>query len=55
MSDEIIRRYNNAKTLVLQQAEDGGLWFIAQTAAKVYLQQELRRLHTIIEDNEPSP
>lgn len=40
--------------LVNKQAEDAGLWFIAQTAAEAYLQQELRRLHAAIEseDNE---
>lgn len=39
--------------LVDQQAEDEGLWFVAQTAAEAYLQQELRRLHAAIEQ-EPS-
>lgn len=32
-----------------KQAEDGGLWFEAQTAPEAYLQQELRRLHSLIE------
>jgi hypothetical protein len=36
--------------LVAEQAEDEGLWFIAQTAAEAYLQQELRRLHAAIEE-----
>jgi len=35
---------------VNKQAEDEGLWFIAETAAEAYLQQELRKLHTLIED-----
>lgn len=35
--------------LVNVQAEDGGLWFVAQTAAEAYLQQELRKLHAAIE------
>lgn len=35
--------------LVEKQAEDEGLWFIAQTAPEAYLQQELRRLHGSIE------
>lgn len=37
------------KSLVNEQAEDEGLWFIAQTAPEAYLQQELRRLHALIE------
>jgi len=35
--------------LVNEQAEDEGLWFKAQHATEAYLQQELRRLHAIIE------
>jgi hypothetical protein len=35
--------------LVDEQAEDAGLWFVAQTAPEAYLQQELRRLHREIE------
>ena len=35
--------------LVKQQAEDDGLWFEAKTAPEAYLQQELRKLHTVIE------
>lgn len=35
--------------LISEQAEDDGLWFVAQTAPEAYLQQELRRLHTAIE------
>jgi regulator of PEP synthase PpsR (kinase-PPPase family) len=34
---------------VLEQAEDEGLWFNAKYASEAYLQQELRRLHAIIE------
>ncbi len=41
--------------LVHKQAEDEGLWFIAQTAPEAYLQQELRRLHGAIEANAASP
>ena len=36
------------KSLNDRQAEDDGLWFIAQTAPEAYLQQELRRLHRLI-------
>ena len=35
--------------LVEQQANDEGLWFVAQTAPEAYLQQELRKLHDLIE------
>ena len=38
-----------AKELVDQQAEDEGLWFEALTAPEAYLQQELRKLHAVIE------
>lgn len=38
-----------ALRLVLEQAEDEGLWFAAQTAPEAYLQQELRRLHFAVE------
>ena len=48
---------------VLEQAEDDGLWFNAKHASEAYLQQELRRLHAVIErayaelskTQEPSP
>ena len=38
------------RQLVAQQAEDEGLWFNAATAPEAYLQQELRRLHAVIEE-----
>jgi hypothetical protein len=37
------------RALVDQQAEDDGLWFMAETASEAYLQQELRKLHECIE------
>lgn len=37
------------RSVVSAQAEDNGLWFVAETAAEAYLQQELRRLHEVIE------
>lgn len=36
--------------LVLEQAEDEGLWFIAETAPEAYLQRELRKLHAVVEE-----
>ena len=38
------------REIVNLQAEDEGLWFIARTAPEAYLQQELRRLHSAIEE-----
>ncbi len=40
---------DKVQEVVAKQAEDDGLWFIAQTAPEAYVQQELRRLHTEIE------
>ncbi len=37
------------KRLADAQAEDSGLWFIAQTAPEEYLQEALRKLHGMIE------
>ena len=42
-------RLRRIKKLVDSQAEDDGLWFIAKTAPEAYLQQELRKLHAVIE------
>jgi len=42
-------RIQAVKKVVDEQAEDEGLWFFAQTAPEAYLQQELRRLHTVFE------
>ena len=43
------RRLSQIELRMSCQAEDEGLWFVAVTAAEAYLQQELRRLHEIIE------
>ena len=37
------------REMVNRQAEDDGLWFVAQFASEAYLQQELRKLHALIE------
>jgi len=37
------------RQLVNTQAEDEGLWFFAASGPEAYLQQELRRLHALIE------
>jgi hypothetical protein len=36
--------------LVAKQAEDDGLWFIAEHASEAYLQEALRKLHAAIEE-----
>lgn len=41
---------DDIKSLVNKQAEDDGLWFtVNRTASEGYLQQELRKLHELIE------
>jgi len=35
--------------IVNEQAEDDGIWFIAETITEAYLQRELRRLHAAVE------
>ena len=47
----VARAWHAAKNLVDSQAEDDGLWFVAQTAPEAYLQQELRKLHAAIEQD----
>jgi hypothetical protein len=37
------------KEFVAKQAEDEGLWFMAQCASEAYLQVALRKLHSLIE------
>ena len=46
------RALKAARELVAKQAEDEGLWFIAETSPEAYLQQELRRLHRVVEGDE---
>ena len=41
---------DSCRALAAKQAMDVGLWFVAETAPEGYLQQELRRLHTAIEE-----
>jgi hypothetical protein len=38
------------RSVVNEQAEDTGLWFDAVYATEAYLQQKLRRLHAVIEE-----
>lgn len=39
----------SAKALVDQQAENAGLWFVAETGPEAYLQAALRKLHAAVE------
>jgi len=39
------------RDLVNTQAEDEGLWFVAKYITEAYLQQALRELHALIEEN----
>lgn len=43
---------DHLRRLVAEQADDEGLWFIAETAPEAYLQGALRRLHAAIESEE---
>ncbi len=43
------KTYEELLALVNEQAEDEGLWFLARTVPEAYLQQELRRLHALVE------
>lgn len=52
---EKLNRWHKADELVLEQAEDEGLWFITDDITIAYLQQELRRLHAVIEGENPKP
>lgn len=50
MSDEMTPASREvARAVVDEQAEDEGLWFVAQTVAEAYLQAALRRLHAAVE------
>lgn len=48
----IVMQLNRLQDLMEIQAEDEGLWFVAETSAEAYLQEALRKLHRAIEDNE---
>jgi hypothetical protein len=41
------------RAMIDAMAEDDGLWFVAETAAEAYLQQELRKLCALIEGISP--
>ena len=45
-------RIGRLERVAANQAEDDGLWFVAQTASEAYLQQALRHIHALIEGEE---
>ena len=45
----------NARFVVDEQAEDEGLWFVAETITEAYLQSALRRLHAAVENVPQQP
>lgn len=47
---ELEAKLTQIQDIVNEQAEDEGLWFIHQYATEDYLQQALRRLHGVFED-----
>lgn len=48
--DAEVGRLKRATELCASQAEDEGLWFIAETITEDYLQRALRALHRVIEE-----
>ena len=51
VTDLPVKALDRIRSLVAQQAEDLALWYTnPRTAPEVYLQQELRKLHALIEE-----
>ena len=48
--DKLLKRLKRATELCASQAEDEGIWFIAETITEDYLQRALRNLHRAIEE-----
>jgi hypothetical protein len=51
----LVPQSDELQEIVDEQAEDEGLWCQAANIVEAYLQQELRRLHTAIENRAPVP
>ena len=49
INEHMQKRNETLEAVVNEQCEDGGLWFDAMSAPEAYVQQELLRLHRIIE------
>lgn len=52
IAHQLAKKLAAIRQLVNEQAEDEGLWFLTDDITVAYLQQELRRLHALIEDEE---
>ena len=51
VTDLRVKELDRIRSLVAQQAEDTALWYTTpRTAPEAYIQQELRRLHALIEE-----
>jgi len=49
VAQERLNRWHKAYALVQEQSEDEALWCLTDNIELAYLQQELRRLHAVIE------
>ena len=49
--EKLEAKLTQIQAVVNEQAEDEGLWFNHKYATEDYLQQALRRLHGVIEEN----
>jgi len=47
--DALKARLAEARRVCDEQANDEGLWFVAETVTEAYLQSALRRLHAAVE------
>lgn len=47
--DGVLKALEELQAFVDKQAEDEGLWFIAETIAEDYVMRGLRELHTQVE------
>lgn len=47
--DELQAKLTCIRVAVNKQADDDGIWFRAEHATEAYLQQELRKIHSIVE------
>ncbi len=55
LEEEVNQKTNkrtHASVMVDGQAKDEGIWFVAETCAESYLQDQLRRLHAAVEQDE---
>lgn len=53
MTDNAAELWRTAHEIVQEQAEDEGLWFVAESISEAYLQNALRELHRAIEGEIP--